>query len=482
MPAPIPKATTNIRNGGLAIIAAALAGVTFIVGTSSAGVAGQFYTYEGDNVQQVLTDLGTGPLPDQVVKHLTKSNGKRVYAYKSSATTAGSSSTVTQVGGGPAVTLTGVPYDQSETIIKIVTGGVVGSSAFQYSLDGGDTWSAILATAATVLLPNGVTANFAAGTYVVNTTYSWTDTAPAMNSTDIGNAYDAIIVSPYAGEFIHFLGHPATAADSLTIATLLATKRASAYAAKKYLIPFFEGPAVDKASIISTFVAYTDMGVVGCAGFAEIVSDVSSRVHKRSSGRVIVPRCARQPRAIQPIRTVADTKPDPLPDVRLLVPTGAAASTGYHDEAATPGLNDAKWSTLMTIAGRPEGFYICNVNTFDGPTGDFQSLPYLRIVLAGAGVWDQYAIDQLGRRVRVDKKTGYILPRFADALDKGGAAAIRAVLGDDIEDVVVLVGRSTKITQTRKLTATIRMVVGGYIFEIEGDVGLADSLPSAAAA
>jgi hypothetical protein len=65
---------------------------------------------------------------------------------------------------------------------SFTTTGASGTATFRYSLDGGDTYSATYATAATFLLPSGVTANMAAGTYVISTTYTWTDTAPALTS------------------------------------------------------------------------------------------------------------------------------------------------------------------------------------------------------------------------------------------------------------------------------------------------------------
>lgn len=74
----------------------------------------------------------------------------------------------------PAVTLTGIPTVGSlEIVIAITTAGALGSAVVKWSLDGGDTWTTNVPTAASVALPGtGLTANFAAGTYSADNVYT----------------------------------------------------------------------------------------------------------------------------------------------------------------------------------------------------------------------------------------------------------------------------------------------------------------------
>lgn len=67
----------------------------------------------------------------------------------------------------PAVALSGTPVVGSmEIVIQITTPGVLGTSAFRWSSDGGQTWTAGVTTAASVVLGStGLSALFAAGTY-----------------------------------------------------------------------------------------------------------------------------------------------------------------------------------------------------------------------------------------------------------------------------------------------------------------------------
>jgi hypothetical protein len=479
MVVPVPSHTLAIRDGGLGLVGS-LTGSSFKIGGSTSGTAGSFYSYAGTDVQKVFDDLGDGPLPHAVAKHLLRSNGKPVIAYKATTSTAGTSTSVTQVGTGPLVTLTGAPNDQYDSSIKIILGGVIGTSTFQYSLDGGDTWSDTLATASTYLLPSGVTANFAAGTYVLGTTYSWTDTAPAMTTTNVGAAFDAITASAYAGEFVHVVGQTADASSCLTMATLVATKVASAWAAKRWYFACMEAPAVDPAGLVTSFASFADKGVLIFGGFAETVNDKTSQIQKRSIGRTLAGRIARQTLAVAIARDELDSSLDPLVDVSKLVPDGAAASTGYYDAATDPQLNNARFTTAMTFVGL-EGFYPTGTGQTMAATGsDFQLLPYLRIILAVAQVWYLFGLKNLVKRIRTDPKTGFIKEAFAISIENAGKAAIKALLGDNIEAVQVIVNRADKIVQTQTLKAKVRIVVSGYILTFDSEIGLADSLPLAA--
>lgn len=475
----LPNSTLTIVDNGLAIVGSSGDLPSCKIGSSSAGTVGDFYSFAGTDTNQVITSLGSGALVDSTIQHLLESGGKQVIVYKATASTAGTSSAVTNVGGGPTVTLTGAPYDQSETIIEIMLGGVIGTSQFRYTLDGGDTYSDYYATAATFLLPNGVTANMAAGSYILGATYSWTDTAPAMTTTNVGDALDAVITSPYDVKFVHVIGQAADAAAAATMATTLSTKITSAHAAHKYFFIIFEAPAVDKAGLATSFASFEQKFVAGCGGFAEIVNPRNQAVQKRSSARVLVPRVARNPRAIHILRDVSDSDIEPIASIVRLVPNGAAASTGYHDEERTPGLNAARFMALRTISGRA-GFYPTNGLSFASGSSDFQQLPYVQIVLDAARAWYQYTLTQLAKRIRKDPVTGFIDPKIADGAENGGKKALRLELGDDISGLSILLNRTDDLAASPILKAKIRLVVDGYALEYQSEIGLASSLPAAA--
>lgn len=83
------------------------------------------------------------------------------------------------VGGDPTCTVSGkaIGFATIKLIIRIGTGGTVGTATFDYSLDNGSTWSTPVATAAAVVLgTTGLTANFTAGTYTAAATQTYTTT------------------------------------------------------------------------------------------------------------------------------------------------------------------------------------------------------------------------------------------------------------------------------------------------------------------
>ena len=105
---------------------------------------------------------------------------------------------VAQTGGGPAVTVTGTPDATRPFKIQITTGGTLASglARFRWSKDGGTTWdeSNVTLSASHALGTTGLTAHFAAGTYVLGTTYEW-----STGMTTLTNAGDLVGCQVYRG-------------------------------------------------------------------------------------------------------------------------------------------------------------------------------------------------------------------------------------------------------------------------------------------
>ena len=81
------------------------------------------------------------------------------------------------VGSGPStgVSFTGAPFQPAPLPVQVqmIAGGVVGVATFDYSTDGGITFSGVYTTASTVALEGtGITVAFAPGTYVAADTYT----------------------------------------------------------------------------------------------------------------------------------------------------------------------------------------------------------------------------------------------------------------------------------------------------------------------
>jgi len=85
----------------------------------------------------------------------------------------------------PDVSYTGTfeAVNQSALQIKIISGGARGTATFQYSSNGGLSWSATETTAATYAVPasSSLVVSFASGTYVADDVYYWFDNCSSFN-------------------------------------------------------------------------------------------------------------------------------------------------------------------------------------------------------------------------------------------------------------------------------------------------------------
>lgn len=475
---PIPASSGTIRDGGLGVLPEDTSATSWKIGSSSAGVAGTVYSFRGSDTQSVVSTLGYGPLVDATIHHLLKSGGKTVLAYKATASTAGSNSAVVAVGTSPALTLTGAPYNQAQGVVQVVSGGVIGTSSFRYSLDGGDTYSDSIATAATYLIASlGVTLNFAAGTYVAGDSYTFTCTAPGMTTTNVSNALDDIIVSPRDAGFVHVVGVPTDAAGTAALTALLQTKMEAAHLAKKYIFAIHGSAAVDKALLIAAYPSIDAKFVVACAGFCEIIDDRTGQIVKRPSDYAIAARIARNPISVDPARDAADSGIDPLSGVRELVPVGSLASTGYHDESVTPGLNSARFATLMSFLGK-SGYYVTNGSTMAAAGSDFGLVQFVRVILRASQLFYAWSLDNLSQRIRKDPTTGYIDLKVAAALEADASAYLRAGIGAHVDGIQVVINRSDDLSADPTLRYKIRLVGPSYAKEISWELGLVSALPS----
>ena len=130
------------------------------------------------NGQPFLTQMPDGQLPRFLGMPVAVSDRLPI--------TGSSMGSVTSSGTSPpTVTLSGTPLGAFQLQIDIQVGGTLGTATFKFSTDGGNTWSATIATGASVALTDtatdslvgvngatGITAAFAAGTYNADNLYT----------------------------------------------------------------------------------------------------------------------------------------------------------------------------------------------------------------------------------------------------------------------------------------------------------------------
>lgn len=167
----IPRINMTFADGGLGIIPAGAGGAQAKVGVSLSGTPNTIYPVATDAA--AVAALGGGPLCE-ATSAITGVAGTTVYAVPCTIVTAGSVGSWTQTGtGAGVVSATCGPH--VSIVAKVSTAGTLGTACFQFSVNGGAYGAPVTSTATS--FPYRVpgtfcTMTFAAGTYVIDTTYT----------------------------------------------------------------------------------------------------------------------------------------------------------------------------------------------------------------------------------------------------------------------------------------------------------------------
>lgn len=105
------------------------------IGVCTGGTAAANDVNEFTSDGLVATTLGYGPLTEAVAAAVRVSQVRQV-GVKVNASTAATTSSVTQTGSGPLPTVSGTPRDSFNVKLKVVTGGALGTGQFKWALDG----------------------------------------------------------------------------------------------------------------------------------------------------------------------------------------------------------------------------------------------------------------------------------------------------------------------------------------------------------
>ncbi|MFN7131601.1 MAG: DUF2586 family protein, partial [Myxococcales bacterium] len=339
----IPNVKIAVQDGALGILPENTDNLHVKLGVSAGGAPNQIYSF--NSLKEAKDVLLRGPLLEAVAHALAVAGGP-VLAVPVMPSVAGAAGVITKSGAGPTVTVAGAPVDGFEVIVEILKQGPLATGTFRFSLDGGDTWSPeiTLPSGGTYVLPEtGLTLTFPAGAYIAGETYTFSCTAPGYSSTDLTNAMNALLADPRTWAFVHVVGAPASGAAAATLAGVLASLMTQAETAHRYAFALLDGPDEADNALVSAFAAFASTRVAIGAGYEELTSAITGRVHKRPSAWVTAARAARVPMH-EDLGRVAS---GPVPGVTKL----------YRDEQVTPALDAARFCTLRTIVGR-QGFYV----------------------------------------------------------------------------------------------------------------------------
>jgi hypothetical protein len=359
------------------------------------------------------------------------------------------------------------PVDAYHVEVTISLAGARGTSQFTYSLDGGETVSSSIVTAATYVIPStGIVLAFTDAAAVLDDVYAGTATPPATDNTAIAAAIDVLTASAFTFEAIHVVGTPTSAANTATLCTAVDAKMTTAEANKRYIAAIIECPesesdATIAAALLSFASAHGRIWVV--CGDAYLVSTVTGLTQVRNGAWVL---CAR----------LAGSKLSESPGKVLLGALKNVADIDRNEES-TPGLSDARFVTLRTLIGKA-GYFITDGPTMAQTSSDYNTIMNVRVVNRAAQIANAAFTDYLNADVRVDATTGYIDERDAKKIENNVTAQLQAALQgspgsstDECSRVSARMSRTDNLLSSSVATAVVSIVPKGYLRSIIVDIG-----------
>jgi hypothetical protein len=382
----------------------------------------------------------------------------------SGAVTAGTLSAITKVGGhaGPTISNNSTAaLDAYELLVEIVLGGAVATATFKYSLDGGDTWSATIVTAATVnLTGSGISLAFAVGTYVAGNQYSATTTAPTYTAQGLSDAIDVAFASASAFRMIHVIGHTADAADTATSAaavqTIMNTKATSLH---RYSYAMIEVADDSDADIATALTSVSANRIAATAGFVESVSTNTQRLYRRHAAWKMVEEVMRRPISVD-AAYFAD---------------GYGAIQGVteieRDERKTPLLDDARCCTLRTWVGR-QGFYVTRGRMLATTGSDYTNITHRQVMDAACAIAYDALLNFSSADLLLDNTTGKLLEKEAQAIEAfvNGKLSAGITAPGHASDVQFTINRNWDVLTTEKIKCKTRILPKAYSRYIENEI------------
>jgi hypothetical protein len=460
----LPYVKLTSVDGAAAVAPPATDGINCIIGYTSSGPANAMELYL--DIPSLVAARGKGPGVEAAAEQIAE-NGA-VYLCSPTSDVAGVTGTPSYTGSSPPITATGTPNDDYRIRTKITTGGVIGTSQVAISLDGGNTYAAPVATAATIVLTGtGVTLDFAAGAYGVNDTASIDCSAPYYSPTNFTTAGNVVVNDPREFGTLLVIGRQIGADDAAMTSACTAMAAAAgaivsaAKAVGKYFRAVMDAPfVVLNSTLVTAFAGVADAGVLVVAEPIDIMSPITQLVHKRPGASTYGARIA----SITPQRHPGEVRGGPLPSrVRAL----------YNSAADRVTLDAARFVTFRTVPGRP-GFYVTRGPTMAASGSDYSEHQFCRVSDLGSKVARDVLIGWLNRDLDLKKDgTGSLTDAQAEAIDANLTGRLREALVDTkyVVSAEGYVKRTNNVLTSSAISGEVRELRRGYASFISYNVG-----------
>jgi hypothetical protein len=420
-----PKVNANELQGALGTQPAGDPYMVFLGPTQK----GPFLPAAFGRTKDVIANFGAGPAVAAMCSYIA-SYGKPAIIVRTDVSVVASADAinVTGITGTSTVTVASAAtaIDDFDLGFRVVNGGTTGTTGITYQTtkNGGKNWGAVtaLGTGLTITVPNTGGVGFTlttAGTLLANDTATVRVHAPNWDSSDLGDALNALKSSAYNWEGVAICG----AIDATSFAAL---GTAFGSMPEKWWIGHTRNPNAGEteSAYLSALNAIfsslsTNVGVL-CAGGADVINGADLSSYYRPSLHVIAGWIANLSQEVDPAEIDLGT----LPGVSI---RDANGNPLHHDESVNPGLDDARFTVLRTVDGE-SGVFVNNARIFSASGSDFEFIQHRRVFNVFKKALRLYFQRRLSKAVEVDADTGYILEEEAVEIERGADSILSDLL------------------------------------------------------
>lgn len=486
----IPGLSTTIQDGGLGTVTPA---------TSTAHVVGVFESGAFNtptlisNQRQLSETFGRqGPGNECAGRILDIAGGPVVVTRTSEATAAtydgaSTDNMVSDTGAGVDNEInldvaTSAPKNDFAIVVNVIVGGALATTTFQYSLDGGVSFSPTLAAGAAVVLgDSGVTLEFEAGAtdpYVAGAQYTGTSKPATYSAANLTTAFAAITLSTLRFDFYVFAGEQATAAAAVTLFSTIATRLTAELATDNYRRAIMGCGDDDAATTL--------------AAFSVVVSERITRCYGAVRATPVFPSTGRSQPHMPLLNEVAALAANNVMSTDLAQVAGAASvgafvgapsdGLSHNEDTQQAGLHDAKVATSRTYSN-VNGAFLTGAPLASNVGSDFSDWQFGRVMdEACKAVSAQHTLLLNSSVATKTDGSGSITEASAQSIEKRVQRVLDAVIGSaarqigptniqgepgHVSDISYQVDRTNNILSTKTLIATVTMVPLGYIKQIQ---------------
>ncbi len=437
-----------------------------------------------------------------------------------------SANIIVPTGGKYALPNTGIflTFAQPTILVKITTGGALGTAAFDVNVASGGYSGSPVTTNASASTSYSVAATntsfvLGAGVYVLNDVWTISALGVVTHSTGAGpGSVTATSASFVSGDYNTFLAAPPSPSNSdiTTAGTALiadtahqwsiaqivnvpvsasaaATTEAigdavatAGFTAYRYFRVLMECPTLNSIVISGGLPIYdtADTDSVVAAAFASVQSAKGRTQVGAGDFDCISPITGIFQRRNAIWQEAARLNVTPYKDSPGKTANGSLSFCRalYRDEAQVPALDAARLVTLRTYQGQP-GFYITAGPTMALTTSDYAQIMNCRVVDRACQVTYSALFPFLWADVTVDSSTGRIATsakaKIEGLVNSQEEAALEAT--GQVSDVTFAIDGTTNILSTGTLVTTVAIVPVAYFRTITVNIGFVNPALAAAA-